>query len=97
MAIVWDLVRSDLPAPVKKATLLKYDEVLGLRLGEWSPENEAVPAEIQGLIDQRQRAREEKRWGDADALRQQIIASGYDIEDRPDGPRLKKRKMIVES
>ena len=97
LAIVWDLVRSDLPAPVKKATLLKYDEVLGLRLGEWSPEHEAVPAEIQGLIDQRQRAREEKRWGDADALRQQIIASGYDIEDRPDGPRLKKRKMIVES
>jgi cysteinyl-tRNA synthetase len=90
-------MRSDLPASVKKATLLKYDEVLGLRLGEWTPDHEAVPADIQGLVDQRQRAREEKRWSDADSLRQQIIASGYDIDDRPDGPRLKKRKMIVES
>ena len=32
LAVVWDLVKSDLPPHVKKATLLDFDRVLGLRL-----------------------------------------------------------------
>ena len=92
MAVVWDLVKSDLPAPVKKATLLEFDRVLGLRLGEWQPEEEAVPAEILALVEQRQRARQEKRWQDADALRAQIDAAGYVLEDTPQGPRVKASK-----
>ena len=93
LALVWDLVKSDLPPATKKGTLLHFDKVLGLRLAEWKPVEEAVPAEIQALVDQRQQARKEKRFKDADALRAQVTAAGFEIEDTPQGPRIHPRKQ----
>ncbi len=90
LAVVWDLVRSDLPNAVKKGSLLKFDEVLGLRLAEWEPAAAEIPAEILTLAQQRQEARAARRWQEADALREQIKAAGYEIEDTPQGPRLRK-------
>jgi cysteinyl-tRNA synthetase len=94
VALTWDLVKSDLPAATKKATLLQFDRVLGLRLADWKPQEtgQAVPSEILSLVDQRQLARKEKRWKDADALRAQVTAAGYEIEDTPQGSRVKPRK-----
>jgi cysteinyl-tRNA synthetase len=92
MAVAWELVKSDLPTPDKKATLLEFDRVLGLRLAGWQPPEAAVPAEIMELVEQRQRARREKRWQDADALRARIDAAGYALEDTPQGPRVKATK-----
>ena len=34
-------------------------------------------------------ARAERRWQEADALRDQIVAAGYEIEDTDEGPRIK--------
>ncbi len=50
LAVVWDLVRSDVPASTRKATLLKMDEVLGLDLASWQPKQEDVPAEVSALL-----------------------------------------------
>jgi cysteinyl-tRNA synthetase len=91
LAVVWELVRSDLSPATKKATILDFDRVLGLRLAEWQPITTAVPLEILALADQRQQARAAKRWHDADALRAQIHAAGYELEDTPDGPRVRVR------
>jgi cysteinyl-tRNA synthetase len=93
MAVTWDLVKSDLPDQVKKATILVFDRVLGLRLAEWQPAEEIIPEEILALVEQRQLARREKRWKDADALRDQVIQAGYEIEDTPQGPRVKTKKV----
>ena len=92
VALAWELVKSDLPAPAKKATLLQFDRVFGLRLAEWQPAEEVVPGEIMALVDQREKARAEKRWKDADALREQVKQVGYEIEDTPTGPRVRSRK-----
>lgn len=85
LALTWELVKSALPASTKKATLLEFDKVLGLGLAAWQPMAEAVPKEILALAELRQHARTEKRWQDADALRDQISAAGYIVEDTPDG------------
>jgi cysteinyl-tRNA synthetase len=92
LALTWDLVKSDLPAAKKKATLLRFDRVFGLQLAEWKPVETAVPEPITALVQQRQQARAEKRWKDADALRAQIQASGYEVEDTPQGARVRPRK-----
>jgi cysteinyl-tRNA synthetase len=94
VALTWELVKSDLPAATKKATLCEFDEVLGLRLAEWTPPEEVVPNDVRALAEQRQQARAEKRWQEADALRDQIIAAGYVVADTPQGPhiRLKNAK-----
>ena len=89
LAVTWDLVKSDLPAATKKATLLEFDKVLGLGLAEWQPAAETIPADILALAHQRQQARAEKRWQDADALRNQLKAAGYEVEDTAQGPRVR--------
>jgi cysteinyl-tRNA synthetase len=94
LAVLWEVARSQLPGSTKKATLLLFDRVLGLRLGEWEPVEETIPDEIISLLQERQQARTEKRWADADALRKQISEAGYDIEDTPQGPRAKKRRQV---
>jgi cysteinyl-tRNA synthetase len=86
LAVAWDLVKSALPASTKKATLLRFDHVLGLRVAEWQPTEETIPEEILALVEQRQAARAEKRWKDADRLRDQVRQAGYEIEDTPSGP-----------
>jgi cysteinyl-tRNA synthetase len=65
--------------------------VLGLRLAAWQPVEAVVPEAIWALVQQRQHARAEKRWQDADALREQVKAAGYDIDDTPQGPRIRSR------
>lgn len=92
MALTWELVRSDLPGGVKKATLLEFDRVLGLGLASWQPPEEVIPEEILRLVELRQQARAEKRWQDADNLRNQITAAGYEVMDTPQGPKVKARR-----
>ena len=47
-----------------------------------------VPARVHELLTERELARAEKRWDDADAVRKEIEGEGYIIEDTSDGPRL---------
>ncbi len=91
VAVVWELARSPLANSVKKATILVFDQVLGLRLNEWKPAVEEIPVEIINLVENRQRMRQEKRWAEADQLRSQISDAGYEVEDTPSGPRVKSR------
>jgi cysteinyl-tRNA synthetase len=92
LAVMWNLVKSDLPDGVKKATLLVFDQILGLGMNEWQAEAEQpIPEAVQSLVGQRQEARAHKEWQQADALRDQIAAAGYDVVDTPNGPELKRR------
>ena len=92
VAVVWELVKSDLPPSTKKATMLLFDRVLGLDLANWQPTQEVIPAEILALVEQRTLARKEKRWKDADSVRDQVLQAGFEIEDTPQGPRVKSYK-----
>ncbi|RME08700.1 MAG: cysteinyl-tRNA synthetase [Anaerolineae bacterium] len=46
------------------------------------------PAEVLALVARREQARQRKDWARADALRAQIRALGWMVQDTPDGPRL---------
>jgi cysteinyl-tRNA synthetase len=43
------------------------------------------------LAEERRKARAENRYTDADSLRDQIAAAGYDIKDTPNGPEITLR------
>jgi len=93
LAVAWDLVRSSLAPQIKKATLLKFDKIFGLRLAEWKPVPESeIPASILSLAEQRQNARNARDWALADALRERIAVAGYEVEDTFDGPKLKRKR-----
>ncbi len=92
IALTWELAKSALPPATKKATLLRFDEVLGLRLAEWAPRETVIPKEVLELVKQREVARSEKRWKNADSLRDDVYALGFEIEDTAQGPHVKPRK-----
>jgi cysteinyl-tRNA synthetase len=51
-----------------------------------------VSAEADELLCQRNEARAQKNWAQADALRDQLADMGYEIMDDPvNGPTLRKR------
>ncbi|MFN8419442.1 MAG: cysteine--tRNA ligase [Anaerolineae bacterium] len=91
LALIWELVRSDLTPAIKKATLLQFDRVLGLGLADWQPAVVNIPDEVMALVQQRQQARSEKRWQDADAIRVEVGARGFEIEDTAQGPLVRSK------
>jgi cysteinyl-tRNA synthetase len=91
LALAWELLKSDLPGEVQKATLGWLDDVLGLGLEAWRPDEHVLPDAVRALVEARQLARLEKRWADADALRAQIESAGFCVRDTAVGPVAKPR------
>src|SRR5512141_1514959 len=85
VAVAWEALRSGLPPAVKRATLLRCDVVFGLGLGAWAPEQETVPDDVRALAEARVAARRAKIWAEADRLRAELHAAGWEMEDRADG------------
>jgi cysteinyl-tRNA synthetase len=91
LAVAWEVLRGDLAPAVKRATLLRFDDVLGLRLAQWQPREEVAPPEVQALAEARAAARKAKNWAEADRLRGELADLAWEMEDRADGYRLKRR------
>jgi cysteinyl-tRNA synthetase len=79
MAVVWEMVKSNIPSRDKLELISDWDQVLGLDL--LKIETKKTPEEIIQLIKQREELRKEKKWGEADELRKQIEAKGYQVRD----------------
>ena len=89
LAVVQDLLKSELDVSDKLATVLDFDRVLGLDLHRADTTSD-LPEEIQLLIDARQKARQEKNWSLSDELRDQIQALGYTVQDGSQGMKVFK-------
>ena len=90
LAVLWELVRSEEPDPVKKATLLAWDDILALDIHAWQPEALEIPEEVSALVRQRERARQNQDWPEADKLREDIAQLGFTLEDGTDTTRLRR-------
>lgn len=90
LAVVQEVLKSDLSGEEKLATVLDFDRVLGLNL-EVSTTEQEVPEEIKNLLEARVAARAGKDWTQADALRAQIEEAGWLLEDGPQGARVIKK------
>ncbi|MGI8894317.1 MAG: cysteine--tRNA ligase [Casimicrobiaceae bacterium] len=91
LAVAWQLLRGDVEdLRVTRATLAKFDDVLGLGLAEWRPHVEEAPEQIRALAESRADARKRRQWAQADRLRAELAGKGWEMEDRSDGYLLKK-------
>jgi cysteinyl-tRNA synthetase len=96
LAVVREVVRSDLPADERRWLALDADFVLGLDLdrsptSDAAPSDRAVPAAVAALVDERGRARAVRDFRTADDLRTRIAEEGFDVIDRPGGQELRRR------
>ena len=69
----------------KRQLFMYADQVLGLDLNRPVVARE-LTAEMQNLLEERMKARGEKRWSDSDALRIQLENLGLQIKDSAEGP-----------
>lgn len=90
LAVVWQVVKSNIPGPDKYELLLHFDEVLGLDLSRVSGASEASK-EIQEMVEERNRLRGEGKFEEADKVREEIENQGYVLEDGAEGTRVRKK------
>jgi len=86
MALVSEVVRSELPGAEKAHLLRSWDQVLGLDLDRAAPSVE-LPAGANTLLEARKKARADKNFQESDRLRDELGAIGVIVIDTPDGQR----------
>ena len=93
LAVVWEVIKSNIPPGDKYDIVMICDEILGLGLvGVTGEEARApdVPAEVAELLSVREKFRKQQEFAKADSVRKQIEDLGFILEDLPTGPRVKK-------
>jgi cysteinyl-tRNA synthetase len=89
MAVVQEMLKSDIPGADKHATVLDFDRVLGLGLDRVDKPRE-IPLEVRTLVEARRAARAAKNWAESDRLRKEIQALGYTVKDAREGMQILK-------
>lgn len=74
----------------KRATIAAMDQVLGLKLLEYKPEEVIITPQLESLLNAREKARAEKNWTESDRVRDAIKALGFDVKDTPEGQKLER-------
>jgi len=88
LAFLWQIIKDKkIKNGQKKALLLEFDKVLGLKLSKEEKKSE-VSAEIKKLVEEREEARKNKNWSEADRLREIIKNKGFEIKDTDKGPEI---------
>jgi cysteinyl-tRNA synthetase len=82
LAVLWEMLGSNIPSGDKYDLAMGFDEILGLNLSESRIKNQEVPNNIKKLMEKREKLRKEKNFEEADKLRTQIEEAGYKVEDK---------------
>ena len=95
MGIVWEMVRNGEKSKQIADLLLEFDKVLGLDIinSKKYIEEQAdieIPEDILKLMEERKKARAEKKWELSDKLRDEIQNMGYIVKDTKEGMTLEK-------
>ena len=89
LAVVWEMVKSDKLSEKEKLFLItKFDQVLGLDLDK--RKTEEIPEGILELIKERDKARGEKKWDEADKIRDELMKKGWRVLDGEKGVKVER-------
>jgi len=85
LAVLQKIIDSDNKPGDKLATILKIDEVLGLRLGTLAKNALNISSDAKIILEARAQARSQKDWERSDKLRDKLTALGVEVHDSPEG------------
>lgn len=88
LVVVQKLLAGKYPDEAKLASLLKFDEVLGLSLRD--NVGGEIPEDVEALVRARQAARITKDWAKSDQLRAKIAEKGFEVVDEDNTSKLKR-------
>ncbi|MBP9771748.1 MAG: cysteine--tRNA ligase [Candidatus Pacebacteria bacterium] len=90
LAIVWEITKdTSLSDEDKKATILSFDDALGLKLGE--QKSVEIPDAVRDLLEKRRVARESNDFATSDSLRADIEQQGFMVKDTEGGQKVTKK------
>src|SRR3989338_7908776 len=89
LAIMWELLKSNVPSPDKLDLVLDFDQVLGLELV--NVKKEQLPQNILELQEKINEARKEKNFEMSDKYRKELEDQGFIVEDTSSGTIVKKK------
>lgn len=94
LAVVSEVIKSAIPNVDKKATILDFDQVLGLKIEENIEESskDTTPKEVLELLEKRKEAREGRDYETSDKLRDKIKTLGYEVIDTDEGMKVQRSK-----
>lgn len=92
LALVWELLKNqDITEEDRKATILDFDRVLGLKLADVVADATIeIPEHIEKLLRERELAREKKDWHSSDLIRNEIATLGFEVKDSDEGQKVRK-------
>jgi cysteinyl-tRNA synthetase len=94
LAVVWEVFNADYPDERKAATVFKMDEILGLDLRQarqclsslaMLTAKSANRDEAASLAQERKMLRNERKFKEADEIRNKILELGFTVKDTPEG------------
>ncbi len=91
IAILHEVLKSDLDNSQKYRTILEMDKVFGLGLDKI--EKQELPKGAKELIDEREEARKLGDFAKSDKIRTELAKMGVSVEDTVDGPKWKVKKV----
>ncbi len=92
LALAWKILKDEKLADNEKYKLLiEFDKVFGLNLAEAETPKLIIPKGIEKLVQLREKYRQEQKWREADEAREKLKKLGWQTEDTPRGPRVKKK------
>ncbi len=90
LAVLNEMLKSDISSANKLATALDFDKVLGLKFNDAIQKKVEIPASVMVLVDERETARKAQNWAKSDELRDKIKGLGYEVKDTPIGQEIRK-------
>jgi cysteinyl-tRNA synthetase len=99
LAVLWEVVNSNIPGGDKYDLLVEFDTVFGLGLAQLTVAQqqitevslEELAPEVQQLVNAREQARQSKNWEESDRLRGEIAKFGYKVLDTAGGVKIQKQ------
>jgi cysteinyl-tRNA synthetase len=88
MAVMWKMLKSNIPSIDKYDLLLSFDEILGLNLRRVRERN--IPEEVLKLAEKRKDLREGGKFKEADKVREEINSKGFNVKDTKSGFEIEK-------
>ncbi len=85
LAIVWEMLRSDVSDAQKAAALKRMDEILGLEIFETAEKMNKVPQSVYDMLNEREKLRKEGRFMLADQIRHKVEGMGFEVLDQKKG------------
>ncbi len=88
LSFLWDTLKSNQSDIDKAAAVKQWDTVFGLGLAASLGDTPEIPDDVVKLAAERDRYRKQGDYGQADAIRDELMAKGYEIQDAPQGAKV---------